>query len=170
MPLNFRALSSFGFSSPLLLFFFSFFRCFRYAAPIFWPQMIRSGCCLNFCKPSQTTLLGDVGIHCCALANQFLFAPMFQQSSIRFSCNTSRFVCVVLVTSVCFVELGMFLLSARRTELEVRHDDENYSSPRLTENHCGFCIIFCFVCRLRLLRISLKVSTELCASFGLIPH
>ena len=50
MPLNFLALSSFGFSMVHCFFFLSL-GCFWHTGPIFGPQTIRSGSCLNFCKP-----------------------------------------------------------------------------------------------------------------------
>ena len=50
MPLNFPALSSFGFfDSPLLL--CSSLTCFWHSEPNFWPQTIRPCCCLHFCQP-----------------------------------------------------------------------------------------------------------------------
>ena len=45
-------------------------------------------------------------------------------SSIRLSCNTSKFVYLVLVTSIYFSGRGMSLHSSRGAELEVRRDDD----------------------------------------------
>ena len=48
MPLNFRALSSFGLSTAHCCFFFSLI-CFW--EPNFRPRIMRSGCCFNLCRP-----------------------------------------------------------------------------------------------------------------------
>ena len=59
------------------------------------------------------------------------------------------------------VELRMFLLSARRAELEVRHDDDNCSPLFIDQRSLRvFCVIFFFVYWLSLVRTSLN-STEL---------
>ena len=44
------------------------------------------------------------------------------QSSIRLPCNPSKFICIVLATTMYFSRVGNVLLSKRKAELEVRRE------------------------------------------------
>ena len=109
MLLSLRALVSIGFSTAQSCFSF-FLSCFRHAGPNFRPQLFRSVSCLNFCKspPNHMYLLGGFSFNYVNIVNPFQesdeprCASTFQKSSIRFSCNTSQFACVVLFTSMYF--------------------------------------------------------------------
>ena len=63
--------------------------------------------------------------------------PHSNDHQFSLSCNTSRFVQLALVTPMYFSGLGMFLLSARKAELEVRRDDHEWNLLQLTKSHCG---------------------------------
>ena len=76
--------------------------------------MIRSGSCLNFCK---------------AHPEPHVSVPMIV--FFLHSCDTSKFVCVVLDVKNISVELGRFLLSAPGA----RRDDKR-NPFQLTQSHC----------------------------------
>ena len=91
--------------SPLLLFFS--------LRPNLWPHFFRSGSCSNLCKPPEHKKpLADFAFNVVNFVNavhesaKLRSTSTFQQSSIRLSCNTSKFVCVVLDTSMHFSGLG----------------------------------------------------------------
>ena len=67
----------------------------------------------------------------------FVSPSKFQSSSIMLSSNTSKIVFVRLTTSIDAVGLGMFLVSARRAELEARRDGDKCKSLRSTKNRDG---------------------------------
>ena len=77
--------------------------CSSHARP---PKKIRSGSCLDLC-PSRDHIFpsGGFSFNTVNFVNPFpesvklRSTSTFQQSSVRFSCNTSRFLCEVLVTS-----------------------------------------------------------------------
>ena len=60
-------------------------------------------------------------------SDRFRSPSTFQWSSIRFSCATSKSVCVDLITSMYFSGTGMTLLLARIIELSVQYDDGKWS-------------------------------------------
>ena len=91
----------------------------------------------------------------------------FQHSWIRFSCHTSRHVCVVLVTSIYF-QWNWEWFFFRHVELNSRFNvmTLNEVSFHWPEVVPGFSIIFCF-CRLRPLRVALRFSLTSWSRLGL---
>ena len=78
-------------------------------------------------------------------SDRFHSPSMFQRSSVRVSCNTSKVAFVLLTTSVCLV-LGMTLPSAHEASLLVQRDDEKYNSLPSTKNRFGLhCLPSLFV-------------------------
>ena len=55
-------------------------------------------------------------------SDKSLDQSIFQKSLMRFSCLTSKFVCVVLETSCTSVEKGMIILSASKAGLLIQRD------------------------------------------------
>ena len=83
---------------PFLL--FSLLIGFSNVRPYLRPHILRSGSCLNFCYShlGRINRFGGFSINSVNFVNpsqesdKLRFASTFQQSSRRFSCNTSRFV------------------------------------------------------------------------------
>ena len=87
----------------------------------------------------------------------------FQQSSKRRSCNTPKFVCVALVTSMYFSG-NWECFFVRHVELNSTFNVMTISEVTLDRPKVlpGFSVIVRF-CRLRPLRVSTKVSSEIFA-------
>ena len=90
-------------------------RCFRHVGPNFRPQILTSGGCKKLWKPPlpdhidpfEGCLFKNVNfVNPVQDSDKLRFASTFQESSMRLSCNTSRFVCAVLVTSMYFSGIG----------------------------------------------------------------
>ena len=95
--------------------FFILLSGFSHFCPDFGPQILRSGSRLNFCQSPPGPHIypfGSFSFNRVKLVNPVqqsdkpLFASTFKSSSICFSCNTSKCVCVVLVTSMYFTGIG----------------------------------------------------------------
>ena len=105
---------------------------FDFAIPSLMPQRIRSGSCLDLRKSlsgphiswRKCLIRERELLESCHDPVQVRSISTFQESMIRLSCNTTRLVCVVLVASKNFSEMGMILPSARGSELEVQCDDD----------------------------------------------
>ena len=153
--------------NPLLLFLS--LTCFSDAGPNFWPQMIRSGSCLKFCEPPPGPHLSFTSFFHSTLWTSWIWSMNrinFDSASslIRLSCNTSRFLCVVLVTSMYRSGIGDVSTfgTYRRTRGTTRW--RYMWSPSIDEKSWRTSVIRHFVYWIRLVRTSLKVSTELFTS------
>ena len=131
------------FTCPFLFFFLLI--SFGHSWPNSRPQVIWSGSCLNLCESSPGTP-ASFGMFFVQYRERRESCPWVWHSSVHvditivvktFSCNTSRHVCVVLLTSLYFNGIGMILLSAHRHGLEVRRDDDKWSLLPLTRSRYG---------------------------------
>ena len=104
------------------------------------------------------------------LSFAFLLDPVASLSvssslSIRLSCCTSKFVCVVLVTSKKY-QRNWESFFFRHVELNTRFDVMTIDRPIIV---AGFRV-FCFVRWLRLFRTSLKVFSEIFTPYRLVSR
>ena len=91
--------------------FFLSLSCFRHSGPNFSQQMIAPCGCLNLCKPSPGGHISvrRLSIQSCELRQtiprlrevSIRITSIFQLWSTRLCCNTSKVVCVLLITSKC---------------------------------------------------------------------
>ena len=133
--------------------------------------MIRSGSCLNFCHPlpGPTHSAGRFSFSGVNSVNPVLESDKYR--FVRLSCNTFRFVCVVLVTSI-YISVELWMFSSFGTwRLNPRFDVMTtnvipFDQPKIVT---GCSVVHYFVFWLRLVQTSLKASTELFASYRSIP-
>ena len=104
------------FQSPFMLFLF--LNCFRHVGRNIRSQLMKSGGSLD-----RKYLLEVFNL--IMWTSTFRSTSTFQWSSIRLSRNRSRFVCVILVTSMYFN--GMFLFLACKVELQNRRGDDKWN-------------------------------------------
>ena len=87
----------------------------------------------------------------------------FQKSLIRIFGSHSKFCELSLSRQYTWAAMWMILLSTRRTELDVQHDDDKWSLSCLTKKSLkDFRVILGF-CWLILIRASVKFFTEIFA-------
>ena len=127
--------------------------------PYFRPKVLRSGSSLNFYQsppgPHVTYILGRFFFQSCELrqpvheSDKVRSSSTFKWSFVRCSCTTSS------TGHVNVVQWKWERFFFRHVELNSRF--------------AGFSVIFCFVCRLTLFRVSLKFFSEIFASYKLVP-
>ena len=94
--------------------FFSLVSGFSNFSPYFRPHIVRSGGSLNICQSplDHKNPFGGFSfniqnfVHPFQESDKLRFASTFHRSSKRFSCNTSRFLSVALVTSMYCSGIG----------------------------------------------------------------
>ena len=96
-----------------------------------------------------------------------LLDSTFQQSSIRFSCNTSRSAKIDLATSLYFSGTRSVSSFVRHAELNSRIIVMTTIAMTLDRPKVGteFSVI-CWFCQLRLSRFTMKLSAEIFAPYG----
>ena len=152
---------------------------FWHAEPCCWPQMVRSGRCSNCCKPPLRPHISCMKllIRYCELRES---CPWIWQISIHID--------VPRIVNTAFLQhiqgrmgspdhVNVFqgnweCVFFRHGELNSRFDVMTISEIPFDrpEISAGFCVISCFVYRLRLLKTSLKVSSEIFTWCKLVPH
>ena len=103
-------------------------------------------------------------------SDKFPFSSTVHKSSMRFSCMTSRFVWVHLVTSVYLFQWNRECLFLRHVELNSRFSMMTINEVTLNwpKVIVGFSVIFWF-CWSRLFRFPLKSSTEMSTPHSMFP-
>ena len=101
-------------------------------------------------------------------SNRLLFPSTSEQSSIRFSCATSRSVWVDLITSIYFSGIGMILISHKKLNSRFNMmtiDEITLNGPKVLVNPCVIVWFF----RLKLLPFTVRFSAEILPPYGRLP-